>query len=385
MSNTFRMQTKEYRLRDLSSATQFCDLCPRMNQRIKVFSEANGNVHSKVLFIAEAPGRLGADKTGIPLHGDKTGNNFESLLGSIGWKREDIFITNAVLCNPREENGNNGTPLQEEINNCLSYLEMAINLVQPEVIVTLGRVALEALGNIYPHTFSLNENVRELLDLYGKKLMPLYHPGPRAMVHRNRNKQTADFFELSKLVHPQRGLIIKKPSLLKAKKQSLLTPSWQPIHQMIYMIVNSLKKISYFKLTKLLFLIDLDALDKYGMTISGQTYLRQQEGPWMPQLIKYVKQMENNELYQYFKMRKPFIRLGTSPRINISLDNDKVDIIGNIIKLYGSMTDANIKTAVYRTGLMQEVLKLEHLGNKTKNMAIIHKNKTLLDTITVPT
>ena len=48
-----------------------------MECRRKVFSEANGNIDSKALFIAEAPGRLGADKTGIPLYGDRTGDNFE--------------------------------------------------------------------------------------------------------------------------------------------------------------------------------------------------------------------------------------------------------------------------------------------------------------------
>jgi DNA polymerase len=74
-----------------------------MCNRRKVLSANNGNLNSKVVFIAEAPGRLGAECTGIPLYGDKTGENFEMLLGNIGWKREDVFITNSILCNPQDE------------------------------------------------------------------------------------------------------------------------------------------------------------------------------------------------------------------------------------------------------------------------------------------
>ena len=66
-----------------------------------------------MLFVAEAPGRLGADRTGIPLYGDRTGENFQTLLGNIGWKREQVFITNAVLCNPKQETGITAPPLQD--------------------------------------------------------------------------------------------------------------------------------------------------------------------------------------------------------------------------------------------------------------------------------
>jgi uracil-DNA glycosylase len=101
----FSSFSKEQRLNDLSEAVQHCTLCPRLCNRKKVLSDANGNVNSKILFVAEAPGRLGADRTGIPLYGDQTGDNFEVLLADVGWKREQVFITNAVLCNPCTEQG----------------------------------------------------------------------------------------------------------------------------------------------------------------------------------------------------------------------------------------------------------------------------------------
>jgi uracil-DNA glycosylase family 4 len=65
-----------------------CNLCSRMCGRNKVFSKKNGDINSKVLFIGEAPGRLGADRTGIPFHGDQAGRNFERLLQFTGLTRQ---------------------------------------------------------------------------------------------------------------------------------------------------------------------------------------------------------------------------------------------------------------------------------------------------------
>jgi DNA polymerase len=113
-----------------------------MCNRKKVLSAKNGNLNSKVLFIAEAPGRLGAERTNTPLYGDKTGDNFEKLLGSIGWKRDDVFITNSVLCNPQKNSRNNRSvnaqPNCEELKNCNEYLEKTIKIINPDVIITLG-------------------------------------------------------------------------------------------------------------------------------------------------------------------------------------------------------------------------------------------------------
>ena len=145
MNNLYNTIDKNERFTDLVESVRYCDLCPRLAIQKKVLTTANGNINTQVLFIAEAPGRLGADRTGIPLYGDRTGNNFDILLGNIGWQRNQVFITNAILCNPKQENGNNGTPTCDEITNCSSYLEMVINLINPNVIVTLGITALKAL------------------------------------------------------------------------------------------------------------------------------------------------------------------------------------------------------------------------------------------------
>ena len=156
----------------------------------------NGNLHASIMFIAEAPGRLGADRTGIPLHGDQTGDNFERLLRHVGLTRKDLFITNAVLCNPREESGVNGRPTTDELKKCLSYLRQTIELVAPKIVATLGAVALMALDLIEEHSLVLSSGVAKPVAWYGRTLFPLYHPSPRVFVYRTRYQQEKDFEKL---------------------------------------------------------------------------------------------------------------------------------------------------------------------------------------------
>lgn len=114
------MKSKQLRFADLVERVRHCTLCPRMAQRTRVLGPPNGNLDSSVVFIAEAPGRLGADKFGIPLFGDETGRNFEWLISKAGINRDEIFITNAVLCNPRAADGKNAS--YRNRNSQLCYL-----------------------------------------------------------------------------------------------------------------------------------------------------------------------------------------------------------------------------------------------------------------------
>lgn len=91
----------------LVQKARLCVICERMRERQAVLSHHNGALQPKVLFIAEAPGRNGGDRTRIPFHGDASGETFEKLLASIRLTRRDIFITNSVLCNSRKPSGAN--------------------------------------------------------------------------------------------------------------------------------------------------------------------------------------------------------------------------------------------------------------------------------------
>jgi len=155
-----------------------CRLCPALADQPAILSLANGNLNAKIVFVAEAPGRFGAGRTGIPFHGDKSGNNFETLLAHIGLIRADVFITNAVLCNPLA-NGNNRRPKTSEIKNCSPFLKATLNLIRPKVVVTLGSVGLQAVNLLLGTRYQLKDKVAQRLSAPNFILFPLYHPSPR--------------------------------------------------------------------------------------------------------------------------------------------------------------------------------------------------------------
>jgi uracil-DNA glycosylase len=158
----------------------------------RVLSELNGDWKARVVFVAEAPGRLGAEKTGIPLFGDRTGDRFDELLQAMELTRDKVFVTNAVLCNPRDERGNNDSPKRHEIINCSAFLKRTIDVVDPRVVVALGRVALEALKAVAPHDFTLKVDVAAPRTWGSRQLIVLYHPGPRTAIHRSWKLQLED-------------------------------------------------------------------------------------------------------------------------------------------------------------------------------------------------
>jgi uracil-DNA glycosylase family 4 len=176
----------------LVEEAQGCQVCPRMMGRTRLLSAANGALDARVCFVAEAPGRLGGDRTAIPLCGDQSGRNFERLLVEASLDRASIFVTNAVLCNPRAGN-RNAPPSSREIQNCARFLTATVRLVQPEVVVALGAVALRALDQIEPHGLMLAKDVGRAISWHERWLVPLYHPGPRAQLWRSFAQQVEDF------------------------------------------------------------------------------------------------------------------------------------------------------------------------------------------------
>lgn len=185
---------------ELVQVVQACRRCPRMEGRTRVLSPANGPLSARIMFVAEAPGRFGADASGVPLSVDRTGRTFEQLLAAARLDRDDIFITNAVLCNPRDQEGRNDRPIPAEVANCGDHLLEVIEIVNPEWVVTLGTVALAAVARIQSHDLVLRRDVGRPVRWLGRWLLPLYHPGPRALIHRPFEAQRADYARLTELL-----------------------------------------------------------------------------------------------------------------------------------------------------------------------------------------
>jgi DNA polymerase len=187
-------ETKQNQFMRLVAEASACVKCPEMCERAAVLSELNGPLDARVMFIGEAPGRKGADRTHVPFSGDQSGKNFERFLASINLQRSEIFITSAAICNPRAASGANRRPRASEIRNCSAFLRRTIDLVEPAVIVTLGTVALEALRLLHYHDFTLKNDGGRIRRWNGRLLVPLYHPSPQVLItSRDEKMQLRDY------------------------------------------------------------------------------------------------------------------------------------------------------------------------------------------------
>ncbi len=174
-----------------------CQLCPELNENRTQVVFGDGNSEAKILFIGEAPG-ASEDKQGIPFCG-ASGQILIQLLDSVNLSRKDIFITNTILCRPP----NNRNPNTEELNNCKDRLDQLIQIMQPEVIVTIGNFATEriikkkGITTLRGKTFTIN-----VLDK-NVKVIPVVHPASYLYSGRNPElfkKMSQDFQAIAELL-----------------------------------------------------------------------------------------------------------------------------------------------------------------------------------------
>lgn len=180
----------------LVADAQACRQCPRMEGRRRVLSPANGPLTARVVFVAEAPGRFGGEKGGIPLSGDASGRNFVRYLAAAGWRREEVFVTNAALCNPQTPRGTNAPPSPAELRHCSNFLRRTLDVLRPTVIAPLGNKALAALSLLSPHEMTLREHAASAVPWNGYTVFPLYHPSPQVVISptgRSHAQQEDDY------------------------------------------------------------------------------------------------------------------------------------------------------------------------------------------------
>ena len=196
------------RFQALCEQVRRCFVCPAMNH-VHILGDVNGPLDADVLFVAEAPGRLGAARTGIPMTSDVTGRRFHAFLADAGLTRDRVFITNSVLCNPLADNGRNRRPTARDVATCRDFLAAQLELVRAPVVVALGGVALETLRRIEPHEAVLARDTGRAIawpaaDVDGRILVALYHPSIQSTLTRPPEAQRRDWRRLGKLV---RGIV----------------------------------------------------------------------------------------------------------------------------------------------------------------------------------
>lgn len=163
-------------LDEISQQVRGCTDCPLSKSRTHAVP-GEGPSDAQILFIGEGPGYQ-EDRQGRPFVGP-AGRFLEELLSSIGLKREDVFIANMVKCRPPE----NRDPLPTEISSCSKYLDRQIELINPKLVVTLGRFSL---SKFFPNE-SISRVRGKVRKIRGLTVYPVMHPA--AALHRQENRK----------------------------------------------------------------------------------------------------------------------------------------------------------------------------------------------------
>jgi len=351
------MANKEEKFVELVHRVKACKRCPRMTDSARVLGAGCGSLDAKVMFIGEAPGRLGADASELPFHGDKSGHNFESLLEQVGLSRYDAFVTNAVLCNPKDENGNNATPSSTEIANCAQFLKEQLELVDAPVVVTLGAVALRATALVTAHALTLKESVRKAHPWAGRQLIPAYHPGQRAMVHRSFANQLADYQFVAEAV--RRGVGPGRRKL--SAKQSRAS---QTVGAAARVLLEESGELSYFALHKLLFMAEVRHLEATSQRLTEGYFVRQKDGPYCVELHASRLAALIPGCFTRTVGRHLLVSLGQEDLLaKASLVGTLSEVgrrtLSEVAAKYGPLPAGKLKTAIYLTTPMRELLRKE--------------------------
>jgi uracil-DNA glycosylase len=150
----------------LRAATHDCSKCRLSGSRTNVVFGV-GSPNADLMFIGEAPGR-DEDLKGEPFVG-RAGQLLTDIIKAMKLTRDQVYIANVIKCRPPE----NRNPEADELDACRPFIRRQIELIQPKVIVTLGRFALQSLTE---KGYSISAVRGQWLDYEGIKVMPTYHP-----------------------------------------------------------------------------------------------------------------------------------------------------------------------------------------------------------------
>lgn len=169
----------------LQQAVATCTACQLHTTRTQTVFGV-GNPQANLMFIGEAPG-FNEDQQGEPFVG-RAGQLLTAMIKTIGFERSQVYIANILKCRPP----NNRDPQAEEVATCTPFLDKQISLIQPKLLVAVGRIAAHYLLN----TKSSVESLRNKIHYYGENKTPLivtYHP---AYLLRNPADKKKAFVDL---------------------------------------------------------------------------------------------------------------------------------------------------------------------------------------------
>ncbi len=193
------MDDKKKRLDDLRQQILDQGLCTELASQATQLVMGDGDPDAAIVFIGEAPGR-NEDEQGIPFVG-AAGKFLNEMLGAAGMQRSDVYITNIVKYRPP----NNRDPLPEEKAAFLPYLLKQLEIIDPKVVITLGRHSMEyflpeaKISQVHGHA------VRRQVIYHDKSahewlIVPLYHPAAALYNGSMRSVLIDDFLKVPEMI-----------------------------------------------------------------------------------------------------------------------------------------------------------------------------------------
>jgi DNA polymerase len=188
------MNKKQVLLEQIKADILKNNICPDLAQQATNLVMGDGNIDADIVLIGEAPGKK-EDESGLPFVG-AAGKFLNEMLATIGMVRSDIFITNIVKYRPP----NNRDPLPEEKRAFWPYLVRQLDVIQPKIVVTLGRHSMEYF--LPNQKISMIHGQPKRITFGDTKLIivPLYHPAAALYNGSMRNILIEDFMKLLKII-----------------------------------------------------------------------------------------------------------------------------------------------------------------------------------------
>ncbi len=162
---------------------QSCARCPALVASRCRIVHGYGDPSARIVFVGEAPGQHGADRTGVPFSGDKSGRALQHMLIELGISEDQqpsdqpqlrCFVTNIVRCCPPA----NRTPTLHEQSSCAPFLTAELDTIDPQIIVPIGLPALRMVARRYLDEIPRAIRPLHALPIYsaGRIIVPLIHP-----------------------------------------------------------------------------------------------------------------------------------------------------------------------------------------------------------------
>jgi DNA polymerase len=192
-------------LQSIAAEVRACTLCGLHTGRTNAVP-GEGPLTAELMLIGEGPG-FNEDKQGRPFVG-ASGQFLTELIAKAGYKREEVFIANVVKCRPPQ----NRDPLPEEIHACGAYLDRQIAVINPKVIVTLGRFSM---ARYFPGA-KISAIHGQAKVINGRTIVPMFHPA--AALHNGalREPLEQDFVRLKELIQKAQAKAPAQTSTVQA-------------------------------------------------------------------------------------------------------------------------------------------------------------------------